>query len=71
MPLGSRHQEIGRLRQPGNERVLQREGGGTWRLDMGLITHWRTRKLVGKRVQIAGERIGFDVLSVERIKPLD
>jgi hypothetical protein len=67
MPLGTRHEETGWLNDQNGERVLRRDAGGTWRLDMGLIMQWRTRKFLGKRIRIIGVRDGFDLLVVTKI----
>ncbi|MDF2810456.1 MAG: hypothetical protein K0S56_1487 [Microvirga sp.] len=71
MSIGSRHDETGWLNDQNGERVLRRDAGGTWRLDMGVLAHWRSRKLLGRRVRIAGERVGFDILAVNRLEGLD
>lgn len=67
MPIGSRHAEIGWLNDDQGELVLRRDGGGRWRLDVGLLTGWRARKLVGRRVKVEGTRIDFDVLAARKI----
>jgi hypothetical protein len=71
MPLGTRNEETGWLNDQDGERVLRRDAGGTWRLDMGLLAHWRSRKLLGRRVRIVGKRVDFDVLAVNRVEALD
>ena len=63
MPLGSRHEETGRLLRRGHELVLERDDGGTWRLD----APWSAQRLVGRRVAVAGIRDEFDLLAVERM----
>lgn len=64
MPRGTRHVESGLLMQEGPWLVLQRDLGGTWRLDAPA----RARKLLGRRVQIEGIRAGFDLLNVEKLE---
>lgn len=63
MPLGSRHEEVGVVLRRGGGLVLVGDDGGVWRLDVpsGL------RDLAGRRVTIAGVRVGFDHLEVERV----
>lgn len=68
MPRGSHHTETGWLNERNGERILRRDEGGQWRLEMGFFAHWRSRKLVGKRVLIMGERDDFDVLAVKHIE---
>lgn len=70
MPRGTRHDESGWLNEWNGERILRRDDGGRWRLEMGLWAHWRTRKLVGKRVRIVGIRHDFDVLAVTDIQAM-
>lgn len=67
MPMGTRHVETGRLNAAGADLVLRLDGGGTWRLDAGLLARWRARALVGRRVTVVGTRIDFDVLSIDRM----
>lgn len=69
MPIGSHHTETGWLNDRDGERILRRDEGGSWRLEMGFVTHWRTRKLIGKRIRVLGIRSGFDVLDVVQIEP--
>ncbi|MDF2496209.1 DUF5818 domain-containing protein [Sphingomonas sp.] len=68
MPIGTRHDETGWLNEQAGERLLRRDGGGTWRLEMGLRAYWRSRRLLGQRVQVVGKRIDFDVLAVEQLR---
>lgn len=67
MPIGSHHDETGWLNDDAGQLVLRRDGGGRWRLDVGFLTRWRSRGLVGKRVRIVGVRDDFDLLAVKRI----
>lgn len=69
MPIGSHHDETGWLNDDRGELVLRRDGGGRWRLDVGLVLGWRARKLVGRRVKVEGTRIDFDLLAARRIVP--
>ncbi len=69
MPIGSHHDETGWLNDDRGELVLRRDGGGRWRLDVGLVLGWRARRLVGRRVKVEGTRIDFDVLAARRIVP--
>lgn len=69
MPIGSHHDETGWLNDDRGELVLRRDGGGRWRLDVGLVLGWRARNLVGRRVKVEGARIDFDVLAARRIVP--
>lgn len=70
MPLGTSHVETGWLRDLNGERALHRDDGGRWRLEMSLLVRWRSRNLVGKRVQIVGVRDGFDLLAVREVRPI-
>lgn len=67
MPIGSHHVETGWLNDDGGQLVLRRDGGGRWRLDVGLWTSWRARRLLGKHVEVHGTRDGFDLLAVSAI----
>ena len=65
MPLGSRHVVTGRLRRAGDLWALDVDGGGTWRIDGGVqFDRW-----AGQRVEVDGERVGFDLLEVTRVTP--
>jgi len=70
MPMGSRHDETGWLNERDGQWILRRDEGGRWRLDVGFWLSWRSRKLIGKRVRIAGTRGEFDLLNVDRIEAL-
>ncbi|MBB4642646.1 DUF5818 domain-containing protein [Rhizorhapis suberifaciens] len=63
MPRGTRHTITGRLGQSARGYVLRVDDGGVWTLDPDRTLH----RWLGKRVTVEGERIGFDILSVERI----
>ena len=65
MPLGERITDTGLLLMHGHTFVLERDEGGTWRLDTG----GRHRKMLGHRVVVEGVRDGFDLLSVDKIRP--
>lgn len=69
MTIDSRRDETGWLNDDRDELVLRRDGGGRWRLDVGLVLGWRARKLVGRRVRVKGTRIDFDVLASQKIAP--
>lgn len=69
LAIGSHHDETGWLNNGRGELVLRRDGGGRWRLDVGLVLGWRARKLVGRRVRVEGTRIDFDVLAAHKIAP--
>jgi len=61
--MARRVTETGRLLRSGNDLVLVRDDGGTWRLDAPRSAE----TLVGHRVRIAAWRIGFDRLSVDDV----
>lgn len=63
--MGSRHDETGLLRWDRGTLILQRDGGGRWRLETGR----RAETMVGRRVRIVGTRVGFDLLAVSKIEP--
>jgi hypothetical protein len=64
MPMGSEHDETGRLLREGANLILQRDDGGRWRLDVGR----GHAGLLGRRVRVLGTRSGFDWLAVRRIE---
>lgn len=64
MPIGTTHDEIGILLREGHWLVLQRDGGGRWRLDAGR----KAEQYLGQRVRVQGTRSGFDFLSVREIE---
>jgi hypothetical protein len=68
LPRGTSHDETGWLNDDRGQLVLRRDGGGTWRLDVGFILTWRTRKLLGKRVRVMGVRSDFDLLAAYLIE---
>lgn len=71
MPHGSHLSETGWLNaDDAGQLVLRRDGGGRWRLDASLWVRWRARNLIGRRVRLSGIRDGFDILTVQAIKPL-
>jgi Protein of unknown function (DUF5818) len=63
LPLGSYIQESGLLLQGGSGLILQRDGGGRWRLDAPR----KAERLIGRRVTIQGKRSGFDLLDVHEV----
>ncbi|WP_380879937.1 hypothetical protein ACFB49_22180 [Sphingomonas sp. DBB INV C78] len=64
MPRGKRVADTGLLiRDRGL--ILQRDAGGTWRLDVNRIPV----ELIGCRVRITGTRSEFDLVDVDRIEP--
>ena len=70
MPNGSRHKETGWLNEQNGQLILHRDEGGRWRLEVGMLLGWRTRKLIGKRVRIHGIRCDFDVLDVRTMEAI-
>lgn len=64
MPRGTLIDETGLLLRD-RGLVLQRDAGGTWRLDVNRIRV----DMIGTRVRIIGKRSGFDLVDVERIEP--
>ncbi|WP_082441989.1 DUF5818 domain-containing protein [Sphingomonas sp. Leaf257] len=71
MRTGSHHTVTGWLNIDAGRLVLRPDGGGRWRLDVGLLTRWRCRHLIGKRVCVTGIRDEFDLLAVQAITPPD
>lgn len=69
MPIGSHHEETGWLNDDAGQLALRRDGGGCWRLDVGLVLGWRARRLIGRRVRVEGIRDGFDILAARTITP--
>lgn len=63
MPLGSRHEETGRIFTEGADLILQRDDGGRWRLDGPR----RLAARLGERATLGGSRTGFDLLEVDTI----
>jgi hypothetical protein len=64
MPRGTPHIVIGTLHLAERGFEIHVEGGGIWALDAPRSA----RKLLGKRVWVAGVRSGFDLLDVEWIQ---
>lgn len=67
MSLWTRHSETGVLLRGRGGLVLERDGGGTWRLDAPSRSAYR---LLGHRVRVDGLRVDFDVLSADRVERL-
>lgn len=66
MALGTRHIATGRLSMIDlSTYAMELDGGGVWRLDMGLNGDWHP--LLEKRVTVEGIRTDFDVLQVKRL----
>ena len=63
MPKGTTHTELGVLLKNGRQLVLQRDGGGCWRLEAPRYAE----RLIGSRVEMSGIREGFDLLAVKTI----
>lgn len=61
--MGTRHDETGLLLERRGQLLLQRDQGGTWRLD----ADWNARRFLGQRVRVHGIRSGFDLLDVTRM----
>ena len=70
MPRGTQHDETGWLDELNGERVLRRDDGGSWRLEMPFWLHWRSRRLLGKHVRVKGVRVDYNVLELLDIWPL-
>lgn len=66
MPRGSRHDETGRLREERGQFTLDRDAGGSWRLDVQR----GAKQLVGRRVRVVGTRAEFDLLDVTAIEAI-
>ena len=63
MPLGTRHDETGRLGRAGLLWSLTLDGGGQWRIDGPD----RLDRHVGRHVRVVGRRTGYDLLTPERL----
>lgn len=66
MPRGTRHTLTGTLRRTQLGYVLEIEGGGVWRLDLGTI--WRIKRYMDRKIIVEGIRSGFDLLDVNTLK---
>lgn len=64
MPRGTEHIETGLLLSHHGELVLERDQGGTWRLEAPA----KARRLLGRRVHVTGVRDGFDLLAVTSVQ---
>ncbi len=71
MPMGTKYRVVGQLNFDAAGYLLRVDGGGTWRLDLGLRSWWLARRWGGQRVVVFGMREGFDTLSVKRIERCD
>lgn len=65
MPIGTVHAETGLLLVQRGTLFLRRDDGGHWRLD---DVPSKARKWIGRRVNVEGERDGFDLLAIRRIE---
>jgi hypothetical protein len=64
MPMGSEHDETGRLLRARASLILQRDDGGRWRLKVDRSGE----ALLGARVRVLGTPAEFDMLAVRRIE---
>lgn len=64
VPMGTEHVVTGLLLLDRGYPVLEVDGGGTWRLQIGR----NARCHIGHRVTIEGVRVGFDELDVDSIR---
>lgn len=65
MPLNTPVHAVGILEREPSGLVLQVDGGGYWQLHQA----GNTRELVGRRVEVAGYRIGFNDIACDCIWP--
>ncbi len=63
MPIGKFYSEEGLLLRQRGGLILQRDGGGRWRLEVDQDVE----ELVGSRLRVEGVRSDFDVLHVARM----
>jgi hypothetical protein len=63
-PLGTLHVETDMVLEEGNRLYLRTDDGGHWDLKLSR----EVRRVLGLRVKLEGVRVGFDCLSVRRIK---
>ena len=66
MPIGTRYIEVGTLRRNHFGYVLEIHGGGFWVLEMWSVR--KPQRYLGERVTVEGTRVGFNVLSVDRMR---
>lgn len=66
MPMWTPQDECGLLLEHAGQPVLQRDDGGTWRLEFNR----RYRHFLGRRVRVTGSRDEFDLIAVKAIVPL-
>jgi hypothetical protein len=67
MPCGTSHVESGLLGRDLLWWTLNIDGGGTWRLDGPAALD----RYVGRRVELTGTRIGYDLLVVQSLRASD
>lgn len=67
LPVNSTTHLTGIVERAANGPVLRTDGGGTWELDNTR----QVRKLIGSRVEVVGERSGFNGFVCEQIWPAD
>lgn len=63
MPVSTDLHLRGRLEQGPLGLILRADGGGTWELDAGP----RARRLVGRQVEVVGQRAGFNAVACEQV----
>lgn len=65
MPLNTPVHVVGMLEREASGLVLRPDGGGYWQLHQA----GNTRELMGRRVEVAGHRIGFNDIACDAIWP--
>ena len=65
MPVSSTTHLTGMVERATNGPVLRTDGGGTWELDNTR----QVRKFIGARVEVVGERSGFNGFACDQIWP--
>lgn len=66
MPMWTPQDEDGLLLEHAGQPILERDNGGTWRLELTR----KYRHLLGRRVRVTGTRDEFDLIAVRSIDPL-